>query len=400
MIKYFPELSSMINSLENYLICEKHYNQIIAKDIFIQNLINTNLKESVIENKYKEIGIQVSLDQDIFLKLSELESQLINLKTQQLEHINFIKNYKQKITELEILNKNLFFENTELKEKLNMKLDNQEKRIETIIEIAQKERKNIYNDIISLINNQERFTLDNFLNLSISKWLSERNPVIVKFVETLIVNENNKQLEKEKLFKCAIVIDSIYSARNLKYVSDINLISSAIKYSIAKSKKIIDIDNHILSSGSFSKFLKWQENLAFESEPFPKGLVFIAFDNEQKGQKNYLDRNNNTVIYHTVTSFVGFNFNSTEQIQFNKNPWLYSTLNLSQVEQLYNITPEMKTLLDQELYKFLSDILSNALIEKNEEINYIDELIIKSNSNISKQKWCNQCGKNKIENSK
>jgi hypothetical protein len=153
MAKYFPELSLMINSLENYLICEKHYNQIIAKDIFIQNLINTNLvffssgeywqleksKESIIEKEYKEIGIQVSLDQDIFLKLSELERQLINFKEQQLEHINLIKNYKQKITELEILNENLFFENTELKEKLNMKLDNQEKRIETIIEIAQKE---------------------------------------------------------------------------------------------------------------------------------------------------------------------------------------------------------------------------------------------------------------------
>jgi hypothetical protein len=49
----------------------------------------------------------------------------------------------------------------------------------------------------------------------------------------------------------------------------------------------------------------------------------------------------------------------------------------------------MKTLLDQQLYKFLLDILNDALMEKNEETNYINELIIKSNSNISKQKWCN-----------
>jgi rubrerythrin len=60
----------------------------------------------------------------------------------------------------------------------------------------------------------------------------------------------------------------------------------------------------------------------------------------------------------------------------------------------------MKTLLNQQLYKFLLDILNDALMEKNEETNYINELIIKSNSNISKQKWCNQCGKDKIENSK
>ena len=45
----------------------------------------------------------------------------------------------------------------------------------------------------------------------------------------------------------------------------------------------------------------------------------MAFDNEQKGQKNYLDHDYNIVIYHTVTSFVLFNYNSIDQIQ-NQNP--------------------------------------------------------------------------------
>ena len=98
---------------------------------------------------------------------------------------------------------------------------------------------------------------------------------------------------------------------------------------MAKSKTVIDIDKHILSSGSFSKFLKWQENLAEKSNPFPKGLTFMAFDNEQKGQKNYLDPSYNTVTFHTVTSFVAFNLDSNNQIQSLEDPWLYETLNSS-----------------------------------------------------------------------
>ena len=102
----------------------------------------------------------------------------------------------------------------------------------------------------------------------------------------------------------------IYGIRHLKYVSAINLAASAIKYSIARSKSIIDIDNHFINSRGYTKFIKWQENLADEPQSFPKGLIFIAFDNEQKSQKNYLDRDYNMVIYHTVTSFILFNYNS------------------------------------------------------------------------------------------
>ena len=44
-------------------------------------------------------------------------------------------------------------------------------------EIARRERSNLYNDVISLIANHERFCLDNILEYSPSKRLAERNPV-------------------------------------------------------------------------------------------------------------------------------------------------------------------------------------------------------------------------------
>ena len=162
------------------------------------------------------------------------------------------------------------------------------------------------------MKDHEKFQLDNLLKYSPFQWLIKRNPIVVKFIETLTYNENENQHEGEKLFKCVVTVDTIYEIRHLKYVSAINLVASAIKYSIARSKSIIDIDNHFINSGGYTKFIKWQENLAGESQSFLSGLIFIAFDNEQKGQKNYLDHDYNTVVYHTVTSFVLFNYNSID----------------------------------------------------------------------------------------
>ena len=99
----------------------------------------------------------------------------------------------------------------------------------------------MYNDVISLIENHERFGLDSLLEYSPSKWLAERNPVIVRFIEILTHNENEHQNEGEKLFKRAVAVDAIYGSRHF---SAVNLAASAIKYSVARSKTVINIDNH------------------------------------------------------------------------------------------------------------------------------------------------------------
>src|SRR6185369_8044386 len=164
----------------------------------------------------------------------------------------------------------LLSENNKLKEKLKSRFIDQESRIEAIIEIAQQECKNLYEDIINLIDDQKRFTLDSLLTYSPSEWLAKCNPVIVKFIEVLTYNENKNQHQGEKLFKCAVALDAIYSARNLKYVSAINLAASAIKYSLAKSKTVIDIDNHISSSGSFQNFLNGKKVWLKKQNLFPK----------------------------------------------------------------------------------------------------------------------------------
>ena len=84
---------------------------------------------------------------------------------------------------------------------------------------------------------------------------------------------------------------------------------------MAHFKTIINIDNYIISSGSYTKFINWMESLAIEQESLSYRLLLLAFDNEQWSQYNYLNREYNTVIYHTVTSFVVFNINKYNKTQ-------------------------------------------------------------------------------------
>ncbi|RIB12464.1 hypothetical protein C2G38_2200623 [Gigaspora rosea] len=86
-----------------------------------------------------------------------------------------------------------------------------------------------------------------------------------------------------------------------KYVSEINLAALAIKYTIARSKLIIDIDSHITSGGGYTKFINWIESLAIKPKLLPDGFLILAFDNEQKAssfQQTVSSKNiNKTIVF-------------------------------------------------------------------------------------------------------
>ncbi|RIB13230.1 hypothetical protein C2G38_2326415 [Gigaspora rosea] len=385
MAKYFSELTQYLDSMERYSLCEGHYNRIVAKKSFIDQLkekvdpillsleepekkrlkfSNDDVEPQVSEKTFVNFGVQV----DLFEKARvDFESQ-----------VSFSDPiFQRRIDELEKNNKQLLSENNALKKKPSERFTNQKDRIHSIIEIAKKERSNLYEDVINLIKNQERFSLGSLLEYSPSNWLAERNPVVVKFIETLTHNENEHQHEEKKLFKCAVAVDAIYGSRHLRYVSAINLAISAVKYSLARSKMIIDIDNHIISSGSYTKFNNWLESLAGEQLQLPEGFLFLAFDNEQKGQKNYLDCGNNTVIFHTVTSFIAFSYSQSNNIQ-SENPWLYMELDQKQYEELFYLLSETNTIYE--------------LIHQQSQIGHMKKCPVCQTSNIdNKKRVCPKC---------
>ena len=257
--------------------------------------------------KASEIALQ-DLKSDIYWLKKQLEMKTIEIQDlqEQLDHAyNYVVESWERNLKTNKINHELSEENNAMAYRWATRFDTQAKNINAVIQIAKQERQNVYNDIESLILNKERFSLENLLNYTSKGWLVKRNPVIVNFIETLTHNNSDSNyILEEKLFKRAVAVDAIYRSQHGKYVSEVALAALAVKYSLACSKTIIDIDNHIVSSGSYTKFINWMELLAIEQESLPYELLFLAFDNEQRGQYNYLDCGYNTVIYYTVTNFI------------------------------------------------------------------------------------------------
>ncbi|KAF0334032.1 hypothetical protein F8M41_016740 [Gigaspora margarita] len=182
-------------------------------------------------------------------------------------------------------------------------------------------------------------------------------------------------LEAQLNIKINEIEDLKKQIEHKNYVSEIHLAITGIKYSIARSKTIIDIDNHVISSGSYTKFVNWLESLAVENEPLSKGLLFLAFDNEQREQHNYLNRGNNTVIYHIVTSFLALNMNKNDYTQFTITPWLCDSLTDNQYDKLYYVIPKMQAEHELELKIYLSSIIEELVAKKNENFNTIDQVV-------------------------
>lgn len=363
-------------------------------------VVELNETKSLLKTSYLEIQQKSQLVMDLNNQILRMQQHIEGQRNEMEE----LKQRLQRAYDCTVMNRDLYEEqcrkNDNLIKQWDSRFDNQQKRIDAIIEIVRAEREALFDDIESLIKDNNRFSVESLMVYSPHEWLNRRNRVIVKFVEIMVQNNRETDvLSQEKLFKIATAVDAIYGARHGKYVSEIHLAASAIKYSVARSKMIINIDNHLTSSGSYYRFQKWLEELSEHEEKLPKGLLFLAFDNEQRGQKNYLDRGFNTMIFHIVTSFVAFNMGSQNEIQSTNSPWLHSSLNRLQYEELFDVDPQMQEVIDKELHIYLSEILKLLCEEKLASVNTIDSLIATS-TNITAMKECPNCNQKNIENRK
>ncbi|CAG8847885.1 11292_t:CDS:1, partial [Gigaspora margarita] len=119
---YFSKLNNLQNNLNKYIICEKHYNQIVAKDNYLDYLKNRlsdyprkrsrnfkNLSDNndPILNKDQitnvDIGIQVTTDSDhdLLIQIDALKNSLSNIVTDHAQQLQAIQTKNNKILELE-----------------------------------------------------------------------------------------------------------------------------------------------------------------------------------------------------------------------------------------------------------------------------------------------------------
>ena len=153
IVKYLPELSSLLDSLDNYSICERHYNQVMAKKSFMKlltklddssfsdsdeverkrrKLTDNNDEMQVREKSFSDFGVQVSMQDPVYETLLKRNS------------------------ELEGANRQSLLENEALKRLLDERLADEQDRVRLVMEIAKMERRNVYDNIINLLKNQER----------------------------------------------------------------------------------------------------------------------------------------------------------------------------------------------------------------------------------------------------
>ncbi|CAJ0870596.1 15456_t:CDS:2, partial [Entrophospora sp. SA101] len=111
---FFPELSSLKNSLTSYSICESHYNQIITTD----QLYNSFLEQD------KEYDNSMNVD-EIQIN-SEYEQNMLYTSNLTIQ----IKKLQQELNELSYKYQMLEESNKILIDKLNKKFDTHEKRVE------------------------------------------------------------------------------------------------------------------------------------------------------------------------------------------------------------------------------------------------------------------------------
>ena len=95
----------------------------------------------------------------------------------------------------------------------NLRFADQQKCVNVIIEIANTKRVSLFNDLESLIQDSNRFSMENLVIYSSREQLNRRNKVVVAFIETLVQNvQSTDTLSQKKLFKTAVAVDSIYGA--------------------------------------------------------------------------------------------------------------------------------------------------------------------------------------------
>ena len=87
-------------------------------------------------------------------------------------------------------------------------------------------------------------------------------------------------------------------------------------------------------------------------------------------------------------------------IQHTNTPWVSSSLNRLQYENLFGITSEMQEVIDKELYTYLSEIIELLCEEKLSAVNNINSFIDNTGSSEHCSKKCPSCNELDIDNRK
>ena len=187
-------------------------------------------------------------------------------------------------------------------------LSNQSSRIKVAERLGQLENSSLFEDCRSAIGDaRSSRTLDSLLTIPSGR-LTKRsyNPVVTAFVDAITevkdpATESAQCLRDLRRQSC---IESLYSARHLKYVSEFFISAQAVAYAICGSKTVVKMMGHLGPGCSYHLLKDWMAEMASERIPIPAGFVSVGFDNEQRILKNWLARGSNRSSLEVLTNLV------------------------------------------------------------------------------------------------
>ena len=183
---------------------------------------------------------------------------------------------------------NLLAKVTELERKTTFHLRSKESLLETL----RTESAVIGRHCEQLVADTNRRSVEELVGLrerSVS--VQERNGLLKDVVHAFAGCENVQCSEPsatKKRFHCSMAIEHIYAAKNLKFVSEFNILAMFVAYAVSGSRMVVDMLGRIGPGGSYSLLKQWLATMSSKPAYAPPGFIRVAFDNEQKIRKNYL----------------------------------------------------------------------------------------------------------------
>lgn len=104
----------------------------------------------------------------------------------------------------------------------------------------------------------------------------------------------------------ALAVEHMYCARNSNFVSEFNIAVMALVYAVSSRKLVVNIVGRVGPGGSYSTLKNWLKANSGEPISAPKGVLAVAFDNEQRLVKNYLTRSKGKATIDIISNVVAF----------------------------------------------------------------------------------------------
>ena len=181
----------------------------------------------------------------------------------------------------------------------------QEDRIAAVRLIASMEREEFKKECMEgIASARQARELDCLLDLPYGQTSHKAyNPVVQAFVQTLTKSISGKEKDDQK--RCLLqqeAMECLRAARHNNYVSEFHVAFQAVAYALSGSRLVVDMLGHLGPGGSYKLLKDWLVGLGGEPLAVPKGLVLIAFDNEQRLLRNYLSRGSNRSRLDIITN--------------------------------------------------------------------------------------------------